>query len=292
MSELKFVDTHVHFFDMRVPHLRYEWLEPDAEDEDLGDYGAIKAQRFWAEDFIAETRFDRPWKVVHVEHARGSQDPVAETRWIQDSADRTGMPDAHIAEVDLAGDHIEGQIEQHAEYRCFRGIRNQRYDDYLRDERWLAGYARMARTVSDLVFCDDPFVEQMPDAAALARRHPNVTLCIDHAGFPRDRTPEYHAEWRAAMSTIADVENTVVKISGLGMCDHGWTVESLRPWVEFCIEAWGPNRAVFGTNWPLDRLFSSYRDVVDAYADLITGYSPTEQDALFSGTASRVFQLD
>ena len=75
------------------------------------------------------------------------------------------------------------------------------------------------------------------------------------------------------------------------MCDHGWTVDSIRPWVLECIDAWGVERSFFGTNWPLDRLFSSYSDVIQAYRQIISGFSRDEQVALFSGNADRIFGL-
>ncbi len=93
------------------------------------------------------------------------------------------------------------------------------------------------------------------------------------------------------MAALAQRPNTVVKISGLGMCDHAWTRESLRPWVESCLELWGADRAFFGTNWPVDRLFSSYGDVLDAYAELIADCTADERVALFNGNARRVFRL-
>jgi predicted TIM-barrel fold metal-dependent hydrolase len=114
---------------------------------------------------------------------------------------------------------------------------------------------------------------------------------VDHCGFPRRRDRDYFETWRAGMRKLAAVGNTVVKISGLGMADHAWTVESLRPWVLECIDAWGTERSFFGTNWPVDRLFSSYRDVLDAYLELISDLSPGEQAALFSGNANRIFAL-
>jgi predicted TIM-barrel fold metal-dependent hydrolase len=83
-----------------------------------------------------------------------------------------------------------------------------------------------------------------------------------------------------------------VKISGLGMGDHRWTVDSLRPWVLECIDAFGVERSFFGTNWPLDRLYSSYGDVVDAYAEIIRDFTADEQRALFAGNANRIFRID
>jgi predicted TIM-barrel fold metal-dependent hydrolase len=82
-----------------------------------------------------------------------------------------------------------------------------------------------------------------------------------------------------------------VKISGLGMCDHAWTVDSLRQWVLTCIDLWGDDRSFFGSNWPVDRLYSSYGDVLAAYWELISGFSESEKNGLFHGNANRIFGL-
>ena len=82
-----------------------------------------------------------------------------------------------------------------------------------------------------------------------------------------------------------------MKISGLGMCDPLWTVETLRPYVLGSIDAFGTHRVVFGTNWPVDRMFSSYPDVINAYAEIISGFATTEQVAMFSGNAERMFRI-
>ena len=67
--------------------------------------------------------------------------------------------------------------------------------------------------------------------------------------------------WKRELQHLAGAPNVTIKISGLGMCDPKWTVESIRPWVMTCIEAFGVERSFFGTNWPVDRLYSSYPDV-------------------------------
>jgi predicted TIM-barrel fold metal-dependent hydrolase len=93
------------------------------------------------------------------------------------------------------------------------------------------------------------------------------------------------------METVAGAPNTIVKISGLGMRDNAWTVESWRPWALACIELWGVDRTVMGTNWPVDRLYSSYGDVLDAYEQIVSEFTPAEQTALFSTNAERIFRL-
>lgn len=290
VARLPFVDAHVHFHDLAHPTLRYAWLEPEAPvDPIVGPDGAIRAQRYWADDFLAETRFHGVAKVVHVQAAIGSDDPVEETRWLQAFADRLGAPQGIVAYADLARDDVEATLERHAAYPNLRGIRDLREDGYLSDPSWQRGYALLGRF--GLVCCAAPALDELPLAHALAERCPGITLCIDHAGFPPDRSPETFARWRAGMRAVAQAPNAVVKISGLGQADHRWTVASLRPWVLECIDAFGVERAFFATNWPVDRLYSSYGDVVDAYAQLIAGFSEAEQRALFAGNAERIFRL-
>lgn len=283
----RFFDAHVHFFDLTHPRLRYDWLQTDADDPDLGDYGAIKARRYWPDDFQSETRFAHVAGVVHVQAAIGTADPVEETRWLEEHRRRVGIPDAIVGHVDLDGDDAEERLERHAAFAHVCGVRDLRYDDYLERPRWRRRYAMLERY--GFVCCDDPLLEHVPAAAALAREVPGVRLCIDHAGFPRRRDAEYFDVWRGSMAQLAECENVVMKISGLGQCDHRWTVDSIRPWVLTCIELFGVERCCFGTNWPVDRLFSSYTDVVDAYRECIAGFSAGEQDALLFGNAQRLF---
>jgi predicted TIM-barrel fold metal-dependent hydrolase len=290
MADLEFTDSHVHFYDLSNPALRYEWLLPDAPvDPSAGADHAIRSQRYWADDFIAESRFHNVTKVVHVQAAIGIEDPVEETRWLQEFADRLGVPNGIVAYLDLTRDDVPMQLERHAAFANFRGIRDLRFDGYLENDRWRHGYAQLSP--HRLVFCGNPPLEQMALARDLARSNPDVTLCIDHAGWPRQRGDDYFRTWRAAMETVAAAENAVIKISGLGMADHRWTVESLRPWVLACIEIFGTDRSFFGTNWPVDRLYGSYGDVVNAYAEITSGFTLAEQRALFSGNANRVFRL-
>jgi predicted TIM-barrel fold metal-dependent hydrolase len=284
-----FVDTHVHYIDLKDPNLYYAWLQPDWVHPVLGDIDGLKVLKYTADHFIAETRFQNVTKAVHVQAALGIADPVEETRWLQEQADRTGFPHGIVAHCDLAGADAEETIERHMAYPNLRGIRDFGEGDYLVDETWRKGYGLLAK--HDLVFCLDLVPENLPAVRALADTYPDVVLCIDHAGFPRRRDDDYFQMWKRGMDEAAGAPNTVVKISGLGMCDNRWTVDSFRPWVEGCIETFGIERSFFGTNWPVDRLYSSYGDVLDAYAEIISSYSPAEQEALFSKNAERIFRI-
>jgi predicted TIM-barrel fold metal-dependent hydrolase len=285
-----FTDTHVHFWDLRNPTLRYSWLESDSVDPRLGDIGGVKSLRYWPDDFEGETRFVSISKIVHVQGALGSADPVEETRWLQGFADKSGVPHGIVAYVDLASPEADATIKRHAEYANFRGVRDFRRDNYLENDAWRHGYKLLEEY--GLVCCDDPPMERMASVGQFVRDHPGAVYCLDHAGYPTRRDRTYFHDWRAALRALARVDNTIVKISALGTYDRSWTIESMRPWVLECIEAWGADRVILGTNWPVDRLFSSYGDLVDAYRAIISDLSLTEQTAILNGNANRVFKLD
>jgi predicted TIM-barrel fold metal-dependent hydrolase len=289
MAKLPFVDTHVHFYDFSRDDLRWAWLEPDFIHPVLGNIDGIKARRFIADEFIAETRFANVSKMIHVQAALGSENPVNETAWLQEMADRTGFPHGIIAECHLADDDYAEVLERHSQFANMRGVRDFGPGDYLIDPTWQRGYRELAKY--GWVCCLDSDPDHYHQAADLAREVPDAIMCIDHAGFPRKRDEEYFAHWKTELAKVAACDNAIIKISGLGMCDPNWTVESWRPWVSTCIELFGVERSFFGTNWPVDRLFSSYTDVIDAYAELISEYSQDEQVALFSGNAERIFKI-
>lgn len=289
MAELAFVDTHFHLHDMKHPGLRYAWLEPDAVHGFLPDTDPLKSQHYHIKDYIAEIRFSNVTKAVHVQAAVDTPDPVVETAWLQAFAHETGYPHAIVAECHLARPDAAEVLDRHLQYANVRGIRNFGQGNYLLDPAWRRGFAELGPR--NLVYGLDTRIERAADVRDLAHAFPDIRISIDHCAIPMQRSPDYFELWRAAIAVMAEAPNTVMKVSGLGMCDPLWTVESLRPYVLGSIEAFGTDRIVFGTNWPVDRMFSSYPDVINAYAEIISGFSHDEQVAMFSGNAERLFRI-
>jgi predicted TIM-barrel fold metal-dependent hydrolase len=289
MAELAFVDTHFHLHDMKHPKLRYGWLEPDAVHGFLPDTDPLKSQHYFIKDYIAEIRFANVPKAVHVQAAVNTPDPVDETEWLQAFADRTGYPQGIVAECHLARPDAADVLDRHLKYPNVRGIRNFGEGNYLVDEAWRRGFAELAPR--NLVSCIDTRVERADDIRDLARSFPTTQICIDHCAIPMQRDPDYFRQWRRAMDVMAESPNVTMKISGLGMRDPLWTVESIRPYVLGSIEAFGVDRVVFGTNWPVDRMFSSYPDVINAYAEIISGFPRDQQVQMFSANAERLFRI-
>lgn len=289
MAELAFVDTHFHLHDMKHPTLRYAWLEPDAVHGFLPDTDPLKAQRYRIKDYLAEIRFANVSKAIHVQAAVNTPDPVDETEWLQGFADETGFPQGIVAECHLAQPDAGLVLDRHLAYANVRGIRNFGEGRYLVDPAWRRGFAELAPR--GLVSCIDTRVELAADLLDLARAFPTTAICVDHCAIPMARDPASFRQWRAAMEEMAKAPNVAMKISGLGMRDPQWTVGSIRPYVLGSIDVFGVDRVVFGTNWPVDRMFSSYPDVINAYADIISSFSREEQIKMFSGNAERMFRI-
>jgi len=289
VAAIPFIDTHFHLHDLKRPELRYSWLERDAVHGFLGDIDALKAQHYWIEDYIAEIRFSNVPKAVHVQAALGTPDPVNETKWLQAFADKTGYPQGIVAECHLADADAEAVLERHMEHPHVRGIRDFGKGRYLVDSSWRAGFGRLER--HGLVSCIDTRIQHFDDLLDLAAGFPNILICVDHCAIPEARDDAYFRRWSDAMRKLAAADNVVMKISGLGMMDRRWTTASLRPWVLGSIEAFGVDRVVFGTNWPVDRLFSSYPDLINAYAGIIADFSEDEQQRMFSRNAERLFRI-
>jgi predicted TIM-barrel fold metal-dependent hydrolase len=135
------------------------------------------------------------------------------------------------------------------------------------------------------------YPHQMNQAIELIREHPDTPFIINHAGMFADRTLAGWRQWRDGMRGLAAHENVAVKISGLGMLDHNWTIESLRPYVLETLDAFGITRSMFASNFPVDRLFGSYTDSWRAFLTITADLTANERAALVAANAERVYRI-
>ncbi|MGP3634233.1 amidohydrolase family protein [Streptomyces sp. 24-1644] len=174
------------------------------------------------------------------------------------------------------------------------GIRHQVQGE--QDPEWLLrpDVRRGLTAVADAGLAYDLIVRphQLPAAAKAAALLPGLTFVLDHAGKPPVAERRTHP-WADDLRTLAARPNTVCKLSGLvtEADPHAWTVEDLRPYTETVIDAFGPDRLMFGSDWPVCRLAASYAEVVDAARTLTAALSGPEQRAVFAETATRVYGL-
>ena len=178
-----------------------------------------------------------------------------------------------------------------------------------RDPAFREGFAELGKR--GLTFDAWLLEPQLSDLLDLARAFPDQPIVLDHCGTPlgiasyKGKLPEHFDRWRASIRAIARCENVTVKLGGLAMafCQlpdrgpaAGYGSEVLaamwRPYIETCIEAFGPARAMFESNYPVDRWGASYPVLWNAFKRLVTGASDNDKRELFAGTAARVYGLE
>ncbi len=297
MTKRRIVDAHHHLWELSGGY-KYPWLQDKPSGEGmLGDLAPIACD-YGAAEYRADAANYDLVKSVHVEAVPlGS---IAEARWLQQSAERTGLPNAIVGRVELHKPDVEKLMAELRGYRDIRGVRqivnwhrNPRFSftdhDFLADPAWLAGL-RLLRKY-DLSFDLQIYPAQMGEAADLAARNPNTLIVLNHTGMPVDRDEDGLAAWRAGMRRLAAEPNVVVKISGLGMVDHRWNEATIRPFVLGAIDAFGVDRAMFGSNFPVDKLYSSFDALYGAFENIVASFSESEKDKLFHDNALRAYRL-
>jgi len=300
MTALQVVDPHIHLWN--VESLRYPWMKT-AGGNFMGRCDPI-LKTYEVRDYLADTQEVDVLKVVHVDAAHDPTNPVAETRFLQSLADAPGnraMPQAIVAYARLEEPGVEEVLAAHTQFRNVRGIRQtlnvhtDPYYDYvgrhfMREQAWRRGFGLLEKY--QLSFDLQIYPTQMEEAASLARAHPGIQLILNHTGMFVDRSAvSGWRAWRDGMRLLAQCPNVAVKISGMGMIDHVWTVESLRPYALETIDAFGADRAMFASNFPIDRLYSSYGALWRAFDHIVSGASATERAALFRGNAERIYRI-
>jgi L-fuconolactonase len=178
--------------------------------------------------------------------------------------------------------------------RALVGIRHQLQE--LPDGAWLAEpeTLRGLRQLASAGLAFDLIVraDQLPACVAAARAVPELSFVLDHLGKPGIAARETEP-WATYVRTLAESPNVSCKLSGMvteADPEH-WTVADLRPYAEVVLDAFGPDRVMFGSDWPVSTLAADYAQVVDTALELTAGLTETEREAVFGGTARKVYGL-
>jgi L-fuconolactonase len=152
---------------------------------------------------------------------------------------------------------------------------------------------------------------QMPEVADFARAVPDVKIILNHigalnrVGMYANREAEVRAAWRAGIAAVVACPNITLKLGGMGMPRMGFDwhtrpvpigseelAAAMAPWMQYCIEQFGPERCMFESNFPPDKVSFSYHVLYNAFKRLSRAYSPAERAAMFHDTAAKVYRID
>ena len=293
------IDAHQHFWDPSInPH---PWLAADA---DLafryGNYSAIK-RRYLPDDYFADAGAHHVVQTVYIESEWDPQDPIGETRFIEQLARRYGAPNAIVAQAWLDHPDAVAVLAEQASYKCVRSVRHKpggpttraqvgHRRSLMSDEHWRRSYAAL-QGLGLHVDLQTPWWN-LHEAERLARDFPGTTLILNHAGLPSDRSAEGLAGWRLAMARLAEWPNVQVKISGLGQAGQAWRTKDNAWIVREVIAMFGPGRAMFASNFPVDSLCGSFDVIYNGFKSIVADLPRADQERLFYSNAQRVYRCE
>jgi len=289
------VDPHIHLWDL------WTRLYPHFEKPSKGRTGsnAAIARSYLLEEFLEEGEGEvEILGAVHVEAF--PTDAVKETETLQKVAERSPIPLVIVSFGDLTSPDFPALLDRHERFPIFRGIRqvvNQHPDkgysygvpDHMAKPAFVTGLKTLGQR--GLSFDLQLYPHQMEQAAAIAAQAPDTQLILNHAGMWADRDPAGWRQFKAGLKTLAAQPNIAVKISGFAMNDPAWTVESIRPQVFEVLEAFGVERSMFASNFPVDKLSSDYKTVWKAFAAVTAALSESEKAALFRDNARKFYRI-
>jgi L-fuconolactonase len=273
------IDAHQHFWNYSAAE--YPWIGAGmdrlARDYRPADLAAVAAGQGVAGSVAVQAR-----------------QSLEETRWLLGLADESHLIKGVVGWVDLRSGRVAEEIAPFAEHPKFIGVRHVVQDEP--DPRFLLGdaFVRGLRQLHafGLVYDLLLYPPQLPAAVELAGLLPEQPFVLDHLAKPRIKTGGI-AEWRHDIEALAAHDNVACKLSGLvtEAAWRQWKQDDFTPYLDVALAVFGPERLMFGSDWPVCLLSGEYAEVVGIIDDFISRLTPAEQSLIWGDTACRVYGL-
>jgi predicted TIM-barrel fold metal-dependent hydrolase len=290
------VDAHFHIWRQRdLP-----WLTGAMLPRIFGAYEPIRRD-YPISEYLSDIAGTGVVASVYVQANWAPERAEYEVAWVQGVADETGWPKAIVGYADLMSEDVRPVLDRLQVYPLLRGIRmqlhwheNSQYrftgrPDLIDDPLFRRNFAALADY--KLTFDLQVFASQMAGAARLAAEFPQTTLILEHAGMLEDLSDGGREEWRRGMAELARCPNVVCKLSGLGTFLRQNDPDHIRGIVEEAVALFGPDRCLFGSNFPIEKLWTDYASLLGAFRAALSPYLPAAQEDILAGTAQRVYRL-
>ncbi len=273
------IDSHHHFW--KYSPQEYSWI---------GEGQSVLKRNFLPADLKNEVDAAGVNGVLSVQ-ARQS---LEETRWLLELAEKNDFIRGVVGWAPLVSKDVEKDLEKVAAQKKLKGIRHVLQDE--KDDRYAVredfrrgiGVLKKFGLVYDILI----YEKQLPAAIELVDKFPKQVFVLDHAAKAKIRE-KVISPWRERMKELAKRENVYCKLSGMATeADHGgWEPADLRPYVDVAMEAFGPKRLMFGSDWPVCLLAVTYQRWVGVVRDFIAKLSASEQERVMGGTALEAYKL-
>lgn len=291
------IDAHHHIW--RQADLA--WLQGEEQPRIFGPYRPIMRD-YDIQEYLQDLAGTGIQKSVYVQANWPNDRFEDEAAWVQGVAEAHGWPHAIVGFADFTSPDIAYQLNRLKLYPLMRGVRQQLHWHKNPLYRFAArpdlpANPTVRRNIARLAefgwsFDLQVFAPQMADAAGLAAACPDVTFVLQHAGMLEELSAAGRAAWREGMLRLADRPNVVTKLSAFGTFVHRNDPNLIAEIVQETVEIFGAQRCMFGSNFPIEKLWTDYRALFDAFQSAAAGFSEAERRAIFNDTASRVYRLD
>ncbi len=279
------VDAHVHLWDPA----RTDWYPYLSRPQGHGAADASRmCRRFDVHTYRAEATGWNVEKLVNVAAATGRHS-IEETIELDANAHANGGPDAIIGGLPPTGTVAEAVelLDRQMSAPRFRGVRPMGALETPLPE---AGVLH-ALQERDLLFELMTHPDQLQAAAAQLAGFDDLIVVVEHTGWPRSSSDEERELWRAGIDALAGLgDNVVCKLSGLAMPLGSMRAADLAPWLEYAIEAFGVDRCMFASNFPVDSMYGTFDELYAAFSTVTAGVDGDSREKLFAKNAERVYR--
>ena len=293
------IDAHHHFWALSGG--RYPWLtQPEAAPAALGNIDFLR-QDYLPPGYAADIAGQGVVGSVHIEALWDpARSPAEETAWL-DGLDRpVGIAERYVVAAPLASPALASILRAQAASPRVAAVREtirwhpdpaKRWTPkgLVDAPAWRAGLAQLAAYgwAVDLLMN----AHQAEEVAALAEATPGQQFIVNHCCTPNDRDPEGMARWRAGLRRMGQCRNIAIKLSNYAAYAPDRSFAADQDTLRSCIDAFGPDRCMFGSDYPVARRTLSYAALCERFREVVAEYTPAEQRALFHDTAARLYGI-
>jgi len=298
-NEQIWVDAHHHLWDL--DKINYPWLMAKGEQRFFGQPDPIR-KSYLPADYL-EDHHHLIHKSVHIQVGAAETDALKETQFVDQIANDTqgtrycGYPSAAVVAINMAKQEIGEDIEAHGSFGITRGVRHiigkspgeNIHLAPFDQKQWLKNWQLLAK--HQLSFDLQLTSEQYDIVFKALELVPELKVAICHLASPWDQSEAGFLGWKIMMKRFATLPHCHIKLSGFSMYKHQFDANEFIKYAHAAIDIFGPSRCMFGSNFPVDKLYVTYHALFEQWQQIVNQYNDEEADHLRQKTACRFYRI-
>ena len=295
-KSVKVIDAHHHIW--RLSDL--DWLKGPTQPRIFGNYDKIRRD-YLIDEFITDASSQNVVGSVYIQVNWPNSRELEEVDWVTDVVSECNWPMSIIAYADFDSENCTETLRLLSQNKLVKGIRQQLHwhvnpkyrfasaPDIMMNETWRHNFSILQDY--DWLFELQVFSSQMSDAANLAHYFRKIPMVLQHCGMPEDASKAGMKMWSDGIKRLSQETNIHCKFSGLGTFIHSVSPDFISEITEKCIEFFGPRRCIFGSNFPIEKLWTSYGELLDGYKQSLERIPLDDKQAIFYDNAKKLYDV-